>query len=253
MGISSAPLPISVCILVKDEEANLPRCLAPLHPFAEVLVCDTGSRDRSVEIARSAGARILTQVWQGFSETRRAHFSAATQPWILWLDADEVLLPELVLSIAQAVGSPGSALGFRLNRQVIFNGQPIRHGDWFPDWNLRLFRASHWHMEARLVHESVKVPGPTPKLSGLALHYSFRDLSDLHQRSLRYAKLWAEMVHQQGRSVGPLAPYSRAIWKWFRGYILKRGFLDRRLGFQIANANASEVYRKYQGLRQLQR
>ena len=161
-------LPISVCILTLNEEENLVRTLPPLKRFAEVLVFDSGSTDRSVQMCREAGAVIHEVPWEGFGTTRRKLFEAASQPWILWLDADEVITDELLDEISQlfANGEPGKK-AYSINRMVYFEGKWIRHGEWFPDWVMRLFPADCWEMIELDVHESVKVSCPTGRLHQL--------------------------------------------------------------------------------------
>lgn len=215
-----------------------------------MLLCDTGSTDRTPEVARDLGAKVLETDWRGFSETRRFLFRAAKQPWILWIDADEVVDPTLRRSLQEALPAAPSIHGFQINRQVIYGHRRIRHGDWFPDWNLRLFRSDRWEMESRQVHESVQVPPPTPRLAGLLDHYSFRDRQDLRKRGQRYASLWAETCAARRSTPSVLASPGHAFWRWFRGFILKRGFLDGRAGWTIAVANARETALKYRILRQ---
>ncbi len=244
-------LPISACILAHNEETSLPRCIGSVSFCREAIVCDTGSTDDTRRIAAQAGARLLETSWEGFSETRRKLFRAATQPWILWIDADEVVDSNLSVAIIRQFAAPPSVDGFELNRQVVFQNRRIRHGDWFPDWNLRLFRADQWQMDFRLVHESISVPGPVDRLEGLLDHHSFHDWNDLHVRSDRYADLWARTHQDRKNAPSPIAPLLHASWRWFRGYILRRGFLDGQTGWRIAAANARETDLKYRRLRQI--
>lgn len=249
----SETLPVSACILAQNEADALPRCIDSVRFCREVLICDTGSTDNTPAVARALGARVLSTRWVGFSETRRQLFTTAGEPWILWIDADEVVDPRLAQSIDNAITSPGTAVGFEINRQVVFQGRRIRHGDWFPDWVLRLFQADQWEMDSRLVHESVRVTGPTRRLDGLLDHHSFRDLGDLRRRGERYADLWAENHRERHPRPSPAAPIIHAGWRWIRGYLLRGGFLDGSIGWDIARANARETALKYQRLREIQR
>lgn len=244
-------LPISVCILTKNEEVNLAKTLPPLaNHFAEIVIFDSGSTDRTVEMCRTAGATVHDVEWQGFGTTRRKLFEAAKQPWILWLDADEVIRPDLIEEIHQlfADSKEPEKYAYWINRMVYFEDKWIRHGEWFPDWVMRLFPADCWKMIELDVHESVEVSCPEAKLKGLIEHYSFRDWQDLEDRSERYAKLWAT---QRANNTDKSPPSDLAIWarSWgrlFKGYLLKAGFLDGSHGWKIALSRAREVRMKYQ-------
>lgn len=242
-------LPITVCMLVKNEEDRLALSLPPLKAFAQILVYDSGSEDKSLALCEDNGAKVIKGKWLGFSETRRKLFKAASQPWIFWLDADEVIGDKLSALILKAFEYEPNVDGFEINRMVLFEGKWIRHGDWFPDWNLRLFRTSSWELEDRSVHEKVTVEGETMKLEGILHHHSYRNWDDRHSRSKKYALLWAKMKRAEGRGVRPGEAWLRSIWKFFRGYFLKFGFLDGKIGFLIACSNAKEVFLKYGNLK----
>ena len=245
------PLPVSVCTLCLNEAAQLPRCLDQRLHFAEWIVLDTGSSDDSPRIAAGLGARVEHGPWTGFSETRRRHFALATQPWIFWIDADETITPELVEELRSLFAGGGDlpCAAYEVNRMMFFEGRWIRHGDWFPDRVTRLFRRESWSLEARSVHESVTITGSTGRLRAVLPHYSYKDWNDRRDRIRRYARLWAEQHAANQPRPGPLAPPLHAAWRFLRGYLLKRGCLDRGPGLKIALSNAEEAYLKYQELR----
>lgn len=253
MSESTSKLPISVCVLSLNEEGNLPRCLAEIEHFAEWIVLDTGSTDDSIKIARSLGARVETSPWLGFSNTRRHHFGLAAQPWILWIDADEYITPELVAELRKLFASgnnlPHSA--YQINRLMYFENRWIRHGDWFPDWVTRLFRTDSWSMPERDVHESLDISGTTERLHETLPHYSYLDWEDRRCRAESYSSLWAKQQAAQGMRTPRYRPILRATWKLFRGLILKHGFLNGSLGVKIAWSNALEVYKKHEKLRKI--
>ena len=240
-------LPISVCILVKNEAERLPRCLGGLHSFAEVLVLDTGSTDQSVAIAKKYGAKVESSPWLGFTKNRRQLFSKATQSWILWLDADEVITEGLLGSIAKFIQNvPASIGGAKINRMVYFENKWVRHGHWFPNWNGRLFRANSWEMQDRDVHESISLKqGEWVQIDGLLEHYSFRNWEDFRRRSEKYAKLWAEQKRKEGKKGGIIKGLLHASWSFFRGYVMRKGFLDGWMGLRIAWSVSGEVMLKY--------
>jgi len=251
----SSKLPISVCMLCLNEADRLPKTLKQVDAFAEWLIYDTGSTDNSIELGKKAGATVLERPWEGFSITRIKHFEEASQPWILWIDADEVVTPELVEELRQlfANGIDLEHNGYWLNRMIQFEGKWIRHGDWFPDWNVRLFRQGEWSMEEREVHESLEIRGSIDRVHSPLEHHSFRSWEDKEARSLKYAKLWAEMQLKKGKSSSTPAAFFRGIWKFLRGFIVKKGFLDGAIGFQIAVSNAKETYLKYSLLSSLKK
>ena len=247
-------LPISVCILTKNEESNLARTLPPLeNRFEQVLVFDSGSTDKTIAMCRDSGAEVHSVQWEGFGTTRRKIFEAASQPWILWLDADEVLTESLIEEIADLF-QDGAAekKAYSINRMVNFDGRWIKHGEWFPDWVMRLFPADSWQMVELDVHESVKVSCPKDKLNGLIEHYSFKDWADLEARSEKYARLWAK----QRAAIKPMKTSGlmismRAGWRLVKGYLLRLGFLDGSYGWKIATSRAREVKMKYRFWKEL--
>lgn len=247
----SAPLPITVCTLCLNEAKNLPRCLSQIDAFEEWLVLDTGSSDDSIQIARDLGARVEETPWKGFSATRDEHFKLATQPWILWLDADEELTPAFVEELRNLLPKIEHHSAYEINRLMFFEGKWIRHGDWFPDRVTRLFKADSWTMPHREIHESVEISGTVGRLIETVPHYSYADWADRQKRVESYTTLWAGQQHKRGKTCSPLGPFVRGGWKLFRGLIVKKGFLDGSMGWKVAWSNALEVYLKYQKLRHL--
>lgn len=246
-------LPVTACLLVKNEEDRLPRVLPSLALFEKILVFDSGSEDQSIQMCLDAGAKVEEVQWEGFGATRKNLFSAASSPWIFWIDADEVVTSELAdeLKALFAGTGPGED-GYEVNRIVRFDGHWIRHGEWFPDWNLRLFRSDSWDMKEVAVHERVDLKGgKTGRLEGLLEHHTYRSWDDLRARSERYAALWAQEKMASGRRPFFLEGELRAAWKLFRALFLRAGFLDGQLGLRIAWANALEVGLKYRLLRSL--
>ena len=138
--VKEGNLPVSVCIMVLNEEDRLERCLSRVNGFAEVVVLDTGSTDRSVAICREHGVDVHETRWEGYGKTRKKLFSLATQPWILWLDADELITDELAVELEALFAGPIGLDAFEINLIVYFQGKWVRHGDWFPGWHVRLFK-----------------------------------------------------------------------------------------------------------------
>jgi (heptosyl)LPS beta-1,4-glucosyltransferase len=246
-------LPVTACMLVKNEADRLSRVLPSLNVFEEILVFDSGSEDQSIQMCLDAGAKVDEVKWEGFGTTRKKLFSAASAPWIFWIDADEVVTPELAdeLKALFAGTGPGDR-GYEVNRIVRFEDRWIRHGEWFPDWNLRLFQADSWSMEEVAVHERVDLKGgKADRLKGLLEHYTYRSWDDFRARSERYALLWAEEKMASGRRPFLFEGCMRSAWKFFRAFLLRGGLLHGKLGLRIAWANAKEVRMKYKYLAKL--
>ena len=241
----------SVCILAKDEEENLPRCLAPLREFDEVIVLDSGSSDATVKIAPEWGARVIGEPWDGFGTTRRKLFEAATRPWILWLDADEVLSDELLGEIRNCVQVDPDVDGYQINRINYVGNRRVRHGLWYPDWNLRFFRRTAWIMEERDVHESVRVEGDIGRFLSRLDHYRYRDWKDRRERAARHAKLWAAQTFRDGRRATFFDQVGRSFGCFVKGYFLRLGFLDGLLGIRVALSTSAEAADEYRRLRRM--
>lgn len=247
----SSPLPISVCMMCLNEERHMPKVLARVSDFAEWIVLDTGSTDRTAEIAREHGATVRPAQWEGFSLTRRRHFAMATQPWILWMDADEEVTEEMVTELRALFAKGPKHAAYRINRVMFFENRWIRHGDWYPDRVIRLFRADVWTLPIREVHESVEIDGSVGDLQSDLPHYSYTNWADRKQRLLKYSELWAKQEIAKGRDCLPLEGELRATWRFLRGYFLKLGLLDGKTGLRIALSCAQEVLEKYRALKRL--
>jgi len=242
-------IPVSACILALNEEANLPRCLEPLREFEEVLVMDTGSSDRTVEIARGKGAKVIEADWEGFGTTRKKLFAAASQPWILWIDADEVASPDLIEEIRNCVAADPKCDGYRINRITYVGSRRIGRGLWYPDWNIRLFRLAAWEMKERDVHESVTVTGTTGRFLSRMDHYSYKDWADRRSRAKRYSKLWASQAFRDGKRVTFFDQFGHSVGCFLKGYFFKLGFLDGFAGLRVALSTSAETADKYRRLR----
>jgi len=243
---------ISFCLITHNEEDNLPRCLESLKGVArEIVVVDSVSTDGTVQIARAAGAAVFSEDWKGFVEQKNSAARKASNPWVFSIDADEELSPELRESLLRLAEGPEPApgSGFLVSRCVFYDGRWIRHGDWYPDWVLRLFHRDHGRFTGGLVHERVAVDGPLVRLQGELRHYSFKDTQDHLARIERYAGLWAETQRAAGHTAGPVAPFLHATAKFLRGYLVRGGFLDGATGFKIARLTAYETFLKYSKLR----
>lgn len=238
-------LPISATIITLNEERNIARAIESLTCVDEIVVLDSGSIDRTREIAAQLGARVIEEPWRGYAAQKNFAACSASYDWILSLDADESLTPELATEIAALKQAGAHSDGYSFPRLAQYIGRWIRHSGWYPDRKVRLYdrRKAKWVGE--YVHESVRVEGTIGELRGNLLHFTCASLSE-HLRTLdRYTSLAAQEVRARGKSI----PISRLMidpaWTFFRTYILQRGFLDGPQGLAIAWMAALYTFLKY--------
>ena len=221
----------------------------------EIVVLDSGSTDGTKAIAREFGVRWTVREWPGYMQQKNNVIQMASHDWVLSLDADEAIssdLLEVLKRLKQEKPSP-EVDGYSMKRCVFYEGRWIRHGDWYPDRLVRLFRRAGANFVGGRVHERLELTGGVRELSGDIEHYSFADSKDHWARCQKYAWLWAEDARDAGKHGGLLAPWLHGIFRWLRGYVFRAGFLDGRQGWRIALLNAREVYLKYRLLRLLNR
>jgi glycosyltransferase involved in cell wall biosynthesis len=241
-------------VITKDEAKRLPRffdALQALAPLAyEVVVLDSASQDGTAAYARKRKALVYDVVWKGYAETKNLGFARCRAPWVLSLDADEFLTPQLADSIKAAVASPAPR-AYAVGRLNHFLGQPVRHGGWYPDWHLRLFMRGAARFNGRKVHEGLVMEDPaeaTGRLKGDLLHDSYPDLSGYFKRLNRYTTLQAEELFERKGARTGLALARAVADPWFvlfKMLVLKLGFLDGHLGLQLAVLSASAAFWKY--------
>jgi len=245
MHLADKVASLSAIIITKNEARDLPDCLASLAFCDEVVVVDSGSTDGTVPIAEAAGCRVLIRAdWAGFGPQKQRALDAATGDWVLSIDADERIPPALATEIRAAIASGGAA-GYRVNRLNSFLGKPLRHGGWYPDRHLRLARRDAARFTPDLVHEKLVVDGTIGELATDMPHLSYGDFDEVLDKQRRYALSGAKQRQATGRKGGVGKAAQRALWLFFRLYVLKRGFLDGRAGFLAATANAQEMFWRY--------
>jgi glycosyltransferase involved in cell wall biosynthesis len=248
---------ISACLITLNEERNLPRCLASVAPLVdEILLVDCGSTDGTQTIAEKFQARVVHQDWLGYVGQKNFALDHAAHPWVLSIDADEEISPELAAEIARvksdpSAESPGAPNGYQFSRLVFYRNKWIRHGDWYPDRLVRLFRRDEARFSGGHVHEKLELPGEHPILRGHLHHFTYENATDRAARCARYAKLWAQSAHERNKRAYPWSGPLHALARFAKGYVLKRGFLDGAVGWEVAAGNAREVWLKYQLLGEL--
>ena len=237
---------LSAIVITKNEERVIGRCLASLAWCDEVILVDSGSTDRTIEIAREAGAKVMIERdWQGPATQRNRGLAAAAGEWRLLLDADEWVPEALRAEIRAALASPRSEAAFRLPRSSSYCGQFMRHGGWWPDYVLRLVRRGAASYEGGIVHERCVPHGAVGTLQQPLLHESFRDLEQVLGKVNAYSTWGAQDLVAKGERTSLIGAVLHGLWTFFRTYVLRLGFLDGKRGFLLAVSNAEGTYYKY--------
>ena len=238
---------LSVILITRNEEANLADCLASLEGIAQqVVVVDTNSSDRTLDIAKSYGAAIAQPPdWPGFGPQKNRALDLATGEWVLSLDADERLTPALKSEIVTAIHHSAHVDCFAIPRLSWYCGRFIRHSGWNPDYVDRLFKRGSARFSDDLVHERLLPSGQVAKLENPMLHYSFMNYSQVLQKIDRYSTASAEQAFAKGKTSTPLKAVLHGVWSFFRTYFLQAGFLDGPQGFTLAMSNAQGTYYRY--------
>ena len=254
-GAAPGRAALSAIVIAHNEEANIGECLACLGFAAEVVVVDSGSTDGTVDIARAAGATVhQTADWPGFGAQKNRALALATQPWVLSVDADERVTPELRDEILRAIASTSQQHdAWDMPRHSSYCGQYMDHSGWYPDRVLRLFRRGTARFSDDVVHERVIPSGAVGHLQHDLLHTSYRDLESVLDKMNRYSTAGARKLHEQGRRGSLGSAILHGLWAFVRTYLLQLGFLDGRLGFVLAVSNAEGTYYRYLKLWLMQR
>ena len=248
----SDKLPLSVAIITKNEEDRLPECLASVSFAAEVVVVDSESTDRTVEIAREFGAVVHVEPWQGFGRQKQMAIDRCRHDWVLVLDADERISAEAQAEIREALVT-GAHVAYSFPRKNYFCGRWLKHAGWWPDRVVRLFRRDCARMSVRSVHESLEVHGPVGMLREPLIHYANKGLAQTLSKVNHYSSAGAAELFAQGKTASVAKALLRAVWSFLHGYILRGGFLDRGEGFVMAVSDFMNVFFKYAKLRELQK
>jgi glycosyltransferase involved in cell wall biosynthesis len=234
---------ISVIVITQDEEANLARCLDSVKPFAaEIVVVDSGSSDGTRAVAARYTDRVLIEPWRGYGPQKQFALEQARGPWVFSIDADEEVSPELAREIEAL---DGSADGYLVPRVVWYLERWIRHGVWYPDPVLRLFRRDGARFTLDSVHERVVLQGRVGRLKGALHHFSYRDIAHHVSRMNEMASLAASQMAERGQRAGWLRLGLQPGWEFLRSYVLQRGFLDGKPGLVVAALHAHYTFLKY--------
>jgi glycosyltransferase involved in cell wall biosynthesis len=251
---------LSVVIVACDEERTIARVLAAVQPLAnEIILVDSGSTDRTIEIAKSFNVKLFHKDWIGYAAQKNYAISLATSDWILSLDADEVLTPELVSEIKSLLTSPEAKKydGYTLPRILFIGNTQVKHGGFYPDAQLRLIQRGKGQFNDRAVHEAIKVQGPIKQLRNPMHHLAYENLAEFEATMKKYAALSAEEFAKNPNGCGSDAtscPFVQCAnildqlvhppWTFFYRYVIRGGFLDGALGWQLNSIYADYVRTK---------
>ncbi len=242
---------LSATIITQNEERNVARVIESLRCCDEVLVLDSGSNDRTVEVAQKLGARVVESSWHGFAAQKNIAAELASYDWVLSLDADESLSEALEAELWQIKKNGPQFDGYTVPRLAQYLGRWILHSGWYPDRKVRLFDRRKAHWVGDFVHESVKVDGSVGHLNSNLLHFTCDSLSE-HLRSMdRYTTLAAQEIVARGQDPSLALLLLDPPWTFFRTYVLQAGFLDGVEGAVIAYMAAFYNFVKYSKARNM--
>ena len=229
------PSTLSVAIVTLNEAANLPRTLASVRFAQEIVVLDSGSTDETAEIAQNAGARLFEEPWKGFARQKNAAIAHTTGDWVLSLDADEEVSPALAQEIEALLAGNPEFSAYRIPRLNHFLGRPLKHGGYWPDRKLRLFRRGAARFEDRPVHETMQADCAVGALKGHLIHHCYPTLGEYIEHMNRYSSMSAEMLIRSGRASRSLpallwSAFANPAATFIYNYFLRLGFLDGREG-----------------------
>lgn len=241
---------LSAVIITLNAASQLAECLASAAFCDEILVVDSGSSDGTAALAEGLGARVVQQAWLGFGPQKQFAVEQACHDWVLCLDADERVTPQLRASIEATLNNPGPQ-AYRLARCNRFMGRYLRHGEGYPDWNLRLFHRAHARWSSDPVHEHVLADGPVGTLAGDLLHDSAETLARYLEKQNRYTTLAAEAAVARGKGAGVARLVLSPLVRFFKFYVVRLGFLDGLPGLVHIAIGCGNSFVKYAKMRAL--
>ncbi len=244
---------LSIIIITKNEASHIGDCLESVRWADEIIIVDSGSTDGTQRICSHYTDKIIEADWPGFGPQKNRALDAASGEWVLSLDADERVTPELSAEIQNALDNTGKTVGFEIPRLSYYCGRAMRHGGWYPDYVLRLFRRDKGRFSNALVHEKLEIIGTIQRFNNPLLHFSFDDFEEVLHKIDNHSSLAAQMLFEKGKRSSFTKALLRGFWSFFRTYILRAGFLDGRHGVMLALSNAEGTYYKYLKLLYLQK
>ena len=241
---------LSIIVITKNESQHIDRCLKSVSWADEIIIFDSGSTDNTVEICKKYTTHVYETDWPGFGHQKQRALDKTTGDWVLSIDADEKVSEKLRTEIQLAM-QQSDIYGFEIPRLSSYCGKQIKHGGWWPDYVLRLFQKKHGKFSNSLVHERVIVNAKITRMVNPLLHESYVSLEEVLSKTNSYSTLGAKMLFEKGEDSSFSKAILRAIWTFFRTYIIKTSFLDGEQGFMLAISNAEGTYYKYAKLHML--
>jgi glycosyltransferase involved in cell wall biosynthesis len=245
--------PVSATLITYNEERNISAALQSLAWADEIVVVDSGSTDATVEICRQTTDRIFSRKWTGYADQKNYAVEKARNNWIFSLDGDERVSVELQNEIKSMSSFDTIYAGFRVPRVAFFMGRWIRHGDWYPDYQLRLYNRQKGKWQGGRVHESVKLEGPTGYLKGEIQHYLYNTLSDYLRRLDTYSSLAALDYGERGKNTNAWKLLAHPSVTFVKAYLAKGGILDGTPGLMVAIMGTISVFFKYAKLYEMRK
>jgi glycosyltransferase involved in cell wall biosynthesis len=236
---------LSIIVITKNEEAAIGNCLSSIAWADEIIVVDSGSTDRTEMICRQYTDNFYTNDWPGFGPQKNRALELATNEWVLSLDADEMISPELRLEIESVMNNPKLHSAFAIPRRSSYCGKFMHHGGWWPDYVTRLFRKDSARFSNDLIHERIIVTGSLGRLKHPIIHDAFRDIEEVLETINRYSTIGAKMMHEREKRGTLSKAIFHGFWSFFQTYVVRAGFLDGREGFMLAVSNAEGTYYRY--------
>jgi len=243
---------LSVVIITHNEEDNIRECLESVKWAEEIIVVDSASTDGTEEICRAYGVKFVKEPWKGFALQKNSAIEKATQDWILSLDADERITPELKKEITSVLESTNPKDGYFIARKNFFLERWIRRCGWYPDYNLRLFQKGKGLFGIREVHEAVQINGTTDHLKFPMEHHTYKSLEDFMKRLDRYSTLAAKELLKEKKTYGIFHIVFRPAYTFINMYVLRLGLLEGYYGFVLSVLYAFYTFLKYIKLLELQ-
>ena len=236
---------LSVIVITKNEAHNIEACLQSVLFAQQIVVLDSGSTDGTTELCRKFGANVSENFdWQGFGVQKNRALALAQSEWVLSIDADERVTPALQAEIQKVIENPAYEV-YDFPRMSSYCGQYIRHSGWYPDRVTRLFRRGSAAFSDELVHERVVTGNTVGQLECPLLHESFKSFESVLDKVNRYSSAGAQVLLEKGRTGSLGHAVAHGLWAFFRTYVIRRGFLDGRMGLVLAISNAEGTYYRY--------
>jgi len=237
--------PLSAIVITKNEAHNIRACLESIQWADEIIIVDAESSDNTVELAKKFTQKIFVKPWMGFAEAKQFGMEQAKHDWLLWLDADERVLPELAEEIQHAVQYNSSHAAFSVARRAYFLGKRIKHSGWYPGRVPRLFHRHRAKFNSATVHEGLEINGTVGELKNDLLHFTDPNIFHYFEKYNRYTTLAADELFIKGKRSRLSDLLIRPFWQFIRMYVIRLGFLDGVHGLLLALFSSSYVFTKY--------